>query len=134
MADWNFATVWARMAREVPDREALICGERVVTWGEFDERAAWLASWLWEQGARPGAAIAIDLTNRPEYLEAFLAALKLGCAPVNVNYRYLADETRVHPHGFAGRGRCARARPRGDRAGRGGRHPGSVAARAARDR
>ena len=52
MADWNFATVWARIAREVPDREALICGERVVTWGAFDERAARLASWLWRAGRR----------------------------------------------------------------------------------
>jgi acyl-CoA synthetase (AMP-forming)/AMP-acid ligase II len=32
------------------------------------------------------------LLNAPEYLETFLAALKLGCVPVNVNYRYLADE------------------------------------------
>src|SRR6266487_2473441 len=94
MAGWNFATVWTRIARAVPDREAVICGDRAVTWGEFDDRAARLASWLWDQGARPGATVAIDLPNRPEYVETFFAALKLGCAPVNVNYRYLADETR----------------------------------------
>ncbi len=94
MDGWNFATVWSRIAREVPDREALICGDAVVTWGDFDERAGRLASWLWAHGLRPGATVAIDLTNRPEYLETFFAALKLGCAPVNVNYRYLADETR----------------------------------------
>ena len=94
MAGWNFAAVWSRLARVVPDREALICGDRVVRWADFDDRAARLASWLSEQGARPGATVAIDMTNRPEYLETFFAALKLGCAPVNVNYRYLADETR----------------------------------------
>ena len=32
--------------------------------------------------------MAIDLTNRPEYLETFYAALQLGCVPVNVNFRY----------------------------------------------
>ena len=78
MAGWNFATVWGHLAREVPDREALICGDRVVTWAAFDERAARLASWLFDHGARPGDTVAIALTNRPEYLETFFAALKLG--------------------------------------------------------
>src|SRR5690349_8690505 len=91
---WNFATVWTRLAAAVPDRAALVCGARSVTWAEFDERATRLASWLAGHGARPGVTVAIDMTNRPEYLETFFAALKLGCAPVNVNYRYLADETR----------------------------------------
>ena len=39
-----------------------------------------------------GDKVAIDSLNSPEYLETFFAALKLGCVPVNVNYRYLADE------------------------------------------
>src|SRR5690348_10082164 len=30
--------------------------------------------------------------NAPEYLEAFFAAQKLGCVPVNVNYRYVGAE------------------------------------------
>ncbi len=34
------------------------------------------------------------MTNRPEYLEGFFAALLLGAVPVNVNYRYVADEVR----------------------------------------
>ena len=43
---------------------------------------------------RPGDKVAINLTNRPEYLETFYAALKLGAVPVNVNYRYGAEEIR----------------------------------------
>ena len=38
--------------------------------------------------------MAIDLTNRPEYLETFYAALLLGAVPVNVNFRYTASELR----------------------------------------
>ena len=30
--------------------------------------------------------------NAPEYMEAFFAAQKLGCVPVNVNYRYVGAE------------------------------------------
>jgi 3-oxocholest-4-en-26-oate---CoA ligase len=91
---WNFATVWGAVAREVPDRVAIVCGDRTVTWRDFDDRAGRLASWLHAQGVRPGDRVAVDLTNVPEYLEAFFAALKLGAAPVNVNYRYVADEVR----------------------------------------
>jgi acyl-CoA synthetase (AMP-forming)/AMP-acid ligase II len=94
VAGWNFAAVWAAIARVVPDREAIICSDRTVTWRDFDQRAAALATWLRSQGVTPGDRVAIDCTNTPEYLETFFAALKLGAAPVNVNYRYLADEVR----------------------------------------
>ena len=92
MAGWNFAEVWGEIAHIVPDRDAVVCGERRVTWREFDDRAARLASHLWDAGLRPGDKVAIDLTNVPEYLETVFGALKAGCVPVNVNYRYLTDE------------------------------------------
>jgi len=94
MPGWSFAAVWHGIAKAVPDRDALICGDQRVSWGEFDDRAARLASHFWAHGLRPGDKVAIACTNRPEYLEAFFAALKLGCAPVNVNYRYVAEEVR----------------------------------------
>ena len=86
--------MWTAIAREVPDRPAVICGDRTVTWAEFDERAARLASHLAAAGVQPGDRVALDLTNVPEYLETLFAALKIGAAPLNVNYRYLADEVR----------------------------------------
>ena len=93
MSDWNFATVWDGIAGIVPDRDALVCGDRRVTWGQFAERATRLAWYLQaEAGVGPGDRVAIDLTNRPEYLETFYAALLLGCVPVNVNFRYQAHE------------------------------------------
>jgi 3-oxocholest-4-en-26-oate---CoA ligase len=94
VSDWNFAAVWHGIAEVVPDREAIVCGERRLTFGEFDDRAGRLASHLYAGGLRPGDKVAIDLVNRPEYLETFFAALALGCVPVNVNYRYLAPEVR----------------------------------------
>ncbi len=84
--------MWSGIAREVPDRDALICGDRRVSWGELADRSARLASHLWDGGVRTGDKVALDMTNRPEYLEAFFAALLLGAVPVNVNYRYVADE------------------------------------------
>ena len=92
MNGWNYATTWETMAREVPDREAVICGDRRITFGELDHRADRLAHVLAADGIGAGDAVAISLTNRPEYLETFFAALKLGAAPVNLNYQYVAAE------------------------------------------
>jgi fatty-acyl-CoA synthase len=95
MSDWNFAAVWDGVATIVPDRDALVWGERHVTWAAFADRAAHLARHLHHEGGLvPGDRIAIEVTNRPEYLESFYAALKLGCVPVNVNFRYRAAELR----------------------------------------
>jgi 3-oxocholest-4-en-26-oate---CoA ligase len=92
MSDWSFARVWDAVASAAPDREAVICGSTRRTFGELEQRAAQLASYFWAAGLRPGSKVAIDLTNRVEYLETFYAALKIGAGPVNVNYRYGAQE------------------------------------------
>jgi fatty-acyl-CoA synthase len=94
MSDWNFARVWDAIAAEAPERTAVVCGELHRTYGELARRAAGLAATLAEHGVVPGAKVAIDLLNRPEYLETFYAALLLGAVPVNVNYRYGVEETR----------------------------------------
>lgn len=93
MSDWTFAGVWNTWAEEIPERDAIICGDTRRSWGELADRAGRLASYFTAQGLRPGDKVAIDLLNRPEYLETFFAALAAGCAPVNVNYRYGVDET-----------------------------------------
>ena len=93
VSDWNFAAVWDGIAAIVPDRDALVCGDRHISWAELADRATRLAWHLQtEAGVVPGDRVAIDLTNRPEYVETFYAALKLGCIPVNVNFRYQATE------------------------------------------
>jgi fatty-acyl-CoA synthase len=92
VSDWSFARVWEAIAGEAPDRVAIVCGDRHLTYAELDERANRLAHVLSDHGIGAGASVAIQLTNCPEYLETVFAALKLGAAPVNVNYRYVADE------------------------------------------
>ncbi|WP_337187156.1 acyl-CoA synthetase [Phenylobacterium sp.] len=89
---WTFATVWEAIAASQPDRPALVHGERVVTWGEFDRRADALADHLIASGLGRQAKVAGYLYNGPEYLEAYFAAFKGGFAPVNTNYRYGPEE------------------------------------------
>ena len=92
MSDWSFAAVWDGIAREDPGRDAVACGARRLTFGELADRAGRLAAHLGRAGLGPGDRVAIDMVNRPEYLETFYAAMKLGCVPVNVNYRYGPEE------------------------------------------
>lgn len=90
----NLATVWETVADIQPTRPALIHGERVTTWGEFDSRAARLAGHLDARGIGHGDNVALYLHNCPEYLESTHAVFKVRAATVNVNYRYLESELR----------------------------------------
>jgi 3-oxocholest-4-en-26-oate---CoA ligase len=92
MAGWNYARTWETVAREVPDRDAVVCGGRRLSYRELDDRAERLAHVLAAHGVGAGDVVAISLANRPEYVEAFFAALKLGAAPANLNYQYVAAE------------------------------------------
>jgi len=90
----NMASIWEVVADRMPDRPAQICGSRQTTFREFDARAARLASAFAAAGVGPDVKVALYLFNCNEYLESVFAAMKLGAVPVNVNYRYLADELR----------------------------------------
>jgi acyl-CoA synthetase (AMP-forming)/AMP-acid ligase II len=91
---FNFADVWEMAADLVPEREALVVGSQRRTYAELEERANRLAAWLAAQGVGVGDHVALYLENSAEYLEAMLAAFKLRAVPINVNYRYVADELR----------------------------------------
>ena len=88
----NWATLWESLAAAQPDHGAVVVGEQVIRWSDLEERAARLASVLTDAGVGRDAKVAQLLFNCPEYLEAVFAAFKVRATPVNVNYRYLADE------------------------------------------
>ena len=91
---WTFADVWEAIAASQPEQAALVHGDRVITWGEFDARADALAAHFIAKGMSRQAKVAGYLYNGPEYLEAYFAAFKGGFAPVNTNYRYGPEEVR----------------------------------------
>ncbi len=90
----DLASVWEDTSRELGDQPALIQGSRVVSWRDFDDRSARLASALEAMGLAPGAVVAIDMYNCPEFFEVFFAAIKVGLTPTMVNYRYRSGELR----------------------------------------
>ena len=91
---YNLADLFEAVADAVPDREALIVGDRRFTYGTLDERANRLANHLLSTGVRPGEHIGLQLMNGTEYLEGMLAAFKIRAIPINVNFRYVEAELR----------------------------------------
>jgi acyl-CoA synthetase (AMP-forming)/AMP-acid ligase II len=92
--EFNLADLWEGVVDVVPDREALVCGDRRLTFAEADERVNRLAHALAARGVGPGDHVALYLYNGTEYLEGMFAAYKLRAVPINVNYRYVEDELR----------------------------------------
>jgi 3-oxocholest-4-en-26-oate---CoA ligase len=90
----NFATVLETVADVRADRVAVTSADRNLTWRQLDERASRLAAFLAGRGVGADDRVAIALYNSAEYLESVFAVLKLRAIPVNVNYRYQAEEMR----------------------------------------
>ena len=88
----QFASAWESIADAVPDRIALISKDVQRSWAEYDDRAARMAAVLDANGLGAGSKVGLYLHNGNEYLEAQYAAFKIGGCPINVNYRYKADE------------------------------------------
>jgi 3-oxocholest-4-en-26-oate---CoA ligase len=94
VATFNLADVFEMVTDVVPEREALVTSERRLIYAELDERANRLAHHLAGVGVRSGEHVGLQLTNGTEYIEGMLACFKIRAVPVNVNYRYVADELR----------------------------------------
>src|SRR4051794_13285395 len=103
--DFNLGDVNEAVAAAVPDREAIVHGDRRLTYGQLAARTRRLANVLLEAGCTVRAErdrlegwetgqdhLALYLHNGPEYLEGMLGAYKARVAPFNVNYRYVAEE------------------------------------------
>jgi len=91
---FNLADLFETVADAVPEREMLVCDGVRLSYRDFDERATRLAHVLGEYGVKPGQHVGLHLYNGNEYLEAMLACFKIRAVPINVNYRYVADELR----------------------------------------
>jgi acyl-CoA synthetase (AMP-forming)/AMP-acid ligase II len=103
--EFNIAEVFSAVAAANPNRDAIVFGDRRITFAQTDERARRFARALhnWGYGARrerPELAphesgqthLGLYLANCNEFLEAMVGAYKARVAPFNINYRYVADE------------------------------------------
>ena len=93
------------VATAYPERECLVFRDRRFTWAEIADRTRRLAAVLGGQGlgvhgtlaacdgsASPHDHVALYLLNGNAYLEGMLGSYRARTAPVNINYRYVAEE------------------------------------------
>jgi 3-oxocholest-4-en-26-oate---CoA ligase len=90
--EFNLADIFESIVDVVGDREALVCGDRRLTYAQLESRANRLAHHLESVGIGPGDHVGVQLYNCTEYVEMMVACFKIRAVPVNVNYRYVEDE------------------------------------------
>ena len=106
-AGFSIGDIHEAIAATRPDALCLVFRDRRLTWADVTERTRRLANHLIAQGlgchverehlsgSESGQDhLAIYLHNGNEYLESMLGAFKARVAPLNVNYRYVAEELR----------------------------------------
>ncbi len=98
-------TVCVRFQRTVAERADAVAlrtkgGLTSITWREYGARVRALAAGLAGLGVRPGDAVAILLTNRPEFNLVDTAAMHLGAVPFSIyttssveQIRYLLEDS-----------------------------------------
>jgi acyl-CoA synthetase (AMP-forming)/AMP-acid ligase II len=88
----NIADLIEHAVDAFPDRVAVACGEREMTYAELEETANRLAHFLRNRGVGKGAHVGLYAGNSIEAVVAMIAVYKLRAVVVNVNYRYVENE------------------------------------------
>ena len=94
--EFNLADLFENAVDHFGDREYLVADGKRRTYKEMDERANRLAHHLASKGIGPGDHVGIYAYNCVEWVEALWAVFKLRAVWININYRYVEDELRIH--------------------------------------
>ncbi|MHA1108790.1 MAG: class I adenylate-forming enzyme family protein [Alphaproteobacteria bacterium] len=90
----NLGTLLTERAQRHSTREAVVCGDQRLSFGELEWRANRLANALIGLGQPPGARVVLFLPNCMELVEAMVAVAKSGGIMVPVNPRLAPEEVR----------------------------------------
>jgi acyl-CoA synthetase (AMP-forming)/AMP-acid ligase II len=88
----NIADLFEHAVDVVPERTAIIVGERQVTYAELEAQANQLAHHLAAQGIGLGDHVGIYAKNSIEHVVALIAIYKIRAVAININYRYVEGE------------------------------------------
>ncbi len=89
---FSFGRILAALGGSLGDRPALIHGDTVVSWAEYDRQTNALAQAFLSAGAAAGDRVAHLMRNSPAYSLTLGASFKARMVHVNVNYRYTGAE------------------------------------------
>jgi acyl-CoA synthetase (AMP-forming)/AMP-acid ligase II len=88
----NVAHLLEASARDLPERVALIFGDRTWRYAELDHEAGRLAAGLARLGLTRGERVCLHLGNRPEFVVTYYACQKLGLTPVALNVIFILEK------------------------------------------
>jgi len=98
----NWSYVAEKNAKEYPEKEAIIFGDRRITYSELNKRVNALAKGLLDLGLGKGDVVALVLYNCPEFVEVTFAVNKIGAIWLPLNYRLAGEEVAyILNHGEA---------------------------------
>ena len=96
MGDWyakqTIGLLPERAARQWGPREALAFQGRRWTFAEMHARVDAMAKGLLSIGVAPGDKVALWMVNRPEWIDAMFAIMKIGAVLVPVNTRFRTED------------------------------------------
>jgi long-chain acyl-CoA synthetase len=92
----NLAMVLEDSARNVPTREAVICGETRLTYAEVEAAANQVANLLVSIGVGPGDKVAVSCPNVPYFPIVYYGILKAGGVVVPLNVLLKAREVTYY--------------------------------------
>jgi long-chain acyl-CoA synthetase len=81
-------------ARRHPDKIALICNQRRLTYRELDELSAAVAVALCQRGIGPGDVVSLNGQNSWEWIVTYHGALRAGAVVNPANVMLTGDELR----------------------------------------
>jgi len=95
----NYDEMFRASVRRAPEAEAIVCGERRLTYGELDTLVERTAFGFVHAGLRAGERVAVMLDNRLEYVVAVLACVRAGGIAVPLGTRLgPADVAHIVSH------------------------------------
>ncbi|QHB33949.1 (2,3-dihydroxybenzoyl)adenylate synthase [Yersinia canariae] len=80
--------ILSRQCQIRPAATAIICGERHISYAQFEQAAQRLAAHLTHLGLRCGDTALVQLPNCAEFYLVYFALLKIGVAPVNALFSH----------------------------------------------
>src|SRR4051812_8045278 len=92
----NLAAVIEQHARRRPDAEAVVCGDKRLTYRELDGWANQIANGLVSSGIRRGDHVALLCPNLPYFPAIYFGILKTGAAVVPLNVLLKPREIAYH--------------------------------------
>jgi long-chain acyl-CoA synthetase len=88
----NLGRMLRQSAERTPQKPAIICGNRVVSYEALDRSTDALARWLLREGLQIGDHVALLWCNSVELVNLYFACFKAGLIAVPVNNRLKATE------------------------------------------